>query len=298
PLASVITSISRDHWQQLGPTLGHIATEKAGILKPQCPAIIGPLPPEAEIAVAQRISQLNCPAYWVQPATPLDAHTLQYQPSLASPLSSSPAPSTPYSSLTYSIPLLGDHQRINSALAIATGNVLKSQGWAISSDQIRAGLAKTIWAGRLQWVQWRGMKMLVDGAHNQGSAAALRRYVNELPQPIYWVMGMLKTKDHEAIFRELLREGDRLALVPVPDPTSAQPQDLAYVAQNCCPNLQDCQTYPDIWGLLDQLASRSSSLSAPSGLNAGHNPSGGTIVLCGSLYLIGYIFGSLLPANI
>ncbi|NER00301.1 MAG: bifunctional folylpolyglutamate synthase/dihydrofolate synthase, partial [Cyanothece sp. SIO2G6] len=42
PLASVITSISRDHWQQLGPTLGHIATEKAGILKPQCPAIIGP----------------------------------------------------------------------------------------------------------------------------------------------------------------------------------------------------------------------------------------------------------------
>ena len=42
PLVSIITSISRDHWQRLGPTLADIAREKAGILKPNCPAIVGP----------------------------------------------------------------------------------------------------------------------------------------------------------------------------------------------------------------------------------------------------------------
>src|SRR6476646_9084330 len=48
PLVSVITSISREHWQRLGPTIADIAGEKAGILKPNCPAVVGPLPPEAQ----------------------------------------------------------------------------------------------------------------------------------------------------------------------------------------------------------------------------------------------------------
>ena len=68
PLATVITSISREHWQVLGPTLTDIATEKAGILKPNCPAIIAPLPPEAKAVVEARIQQLNCPTVWVKPA--------------------------------------------------------------------------------------------------------------------------------------------------------------------------------------------------------------------------------------
>jgi len=50
PLVSIITSISREHWQQLGSTLADIAREKAGILKPGCPAV-GPLPPAAEAVV-------------------------------------------------------------------------------------------------------------------------------------------------------------------------------------------------------------------------------------------------------
>ena len=48
PMVTVITSISWEHWQKLGPTLSHIAGEKAGILKPRCPAIVGVLPPEAK----------------------------------------------------------------------------------------------------------------------------------------------------------------------------------------------------------------------------------------------------------
>ncbi|MGH2412512.1 MAG: bifunctional folylpolyglutamate synthase/dihydrofolate synthase, partial [Microcystaceae cyanobacterium] len=59
PLVTIITSISREHWQQLGSTLTEIATEKAGILKPGCPAVIGHLPSEAKIVVDSRIQALN-----------------------------------------------------------------------------------------------------------------------------------------------------------------------------------------------------------------------------------------------
>lgn len=290
PLASVITSISRDHWQQLGSTLGHIAMEKAGILKPECPAIIGPLPPEAERAIAQRIQDVPCPVYWVQPATPLDPPTLQYHPPRHSPLLA------PHSPLTYTIPLLGDYQRTNSALAIATSQVLQSQGWKISTDQIRTGLAQTTWAGRLQWVQWNGLKILVDGAHNQASAAALRRYVDQLPQPIHWIMGMLETKDHEAIFRELLRGGDRLSLVPIPAAASTSPTDLAQLAQQCCPTLHTCQIGTDILALLDHLATQPPPEADQLPTDASPRAPQGTLVLCGSLYLIGHVFSTLLPS--
>ncbi|MEB3336056.1 MAG: Mur ligase family protein, partial [Leptolyngbyaceae bacterium] len=68
PLVTVITSISREHWQKLGPTLADIARQKAGILKPGCPAVIGSLPPEANAAIAQRINELGCPVIYPEAA--------------------------------------------------------------------------------------------------------------------------------------------------------------------------------------------------------------------------------------
>ena len=67
PLASIITSISREHWQRLGDTLTKIASEKAGVIKPECPAIIGQLPLEAQQVVKEKVAQLNCPTTWIEP---------------------------------------------------------------------------------------------------------------------------------------------------------------------------------------------------------------------------------------
>lgn len=68
PLVTIITSISRDHWQKLGPNLTDIAREKAGIFKPGCPAVIGILPPDAEEVVRSRALELECPIVIPQPA--------------------------------------------------------------------------------------------------------------------------------------------------------------------------------------------------------------------------------------
>jgi dihydrofolate synthase/folylpolyglutamate synthase len=261
PLVSVITSISREHWQRLGPTVADIAREKAGILKPNRPAVVGSLPPEAKAVVAARIEELNCPAIWVEPAKLL--------------ATSSETRWAKYQEIDYPLPLLGDVQLINSALAIASIQILQQQGWKISLEAIQQGMAKTRWLGRLQWTTWQNRSLLVDGAHNPAAAKVLRQYVDTLNKPVVWVMGMLSTKDHEDIFKILLRPGDRLHLVPVPDHSSAEPEVLAHLAQNICSQLTQCQTHQDLFIALQKVWDEPIETES-------------LVILCGSLYLIGY----------
>jgi dihydrofolate synthase/folylpolyglutamate synthase len=263
PLVAIITSISREHWQRLGPTLADIAGEKAGVLKPGSPAVVGKLPPEAREVVEKRIASLGCPAVWVDRSCPI---------------SSPPGESldfASYNGLEYPLPLLGEVQLLNSAIAIAAIQVLQEHGWSISIEAIQRGMAETKWPGRLQWITWRDRRLLIDGAHNPAAARVLRQYIDSLNvESVTWVMGMLSTKDHADVFQELLRGGDRLYLVPVPGHSSAIPEELAAIAESICPNLESTQTYPELFAALERVVKEEENL----------------IVLCGSLYLIGHFF--------
>ncbi|MEG4229177.1 folylpolyglutamate synthase/dihydrofolate synthase family protein [Microcoleus sp. N9_B2] len=262
PLASVITSISLEHWQILGPTVADIAGEKAGILKSKCPAVLGELPESARIVVEKRIQELDCPATWVKPAIDLGQGFAEYQLNQNA------------DKIKYQLPLLGKIQLMNSAIAIATLQTLQNQGWQISPTAIENGIAKTQWPGRLQQTTWKNRKILIDGAHNPAAAIALREYVDRLnnhPSPINWVIGILATKDCDDILKALLKKGDRLYLVPVPDQNSSSPAELAALAQIICPELTLCQAFSDLTTALD---------AAVTGDNL--------TILCGSLYLVGY----------
>jgi dihydrofolate synthase / folylpolyglutamate synthase len=167
-------------------------------------------------------------------------------------------------------------QLMNSALAIATLKALRQQGWTIFNEAIQMGMAKTQWPGRLQWTQWQGMKLLIDGAHNPAAAKVLRQYVDRLaPTPVHWLMGMLSTKDHADIFQALLRKGDRLTLVPVPEHSTADPLRLAELARSICPELERCETAVDL----------------VEGLRLLQDEAAGLKILCGSLYLVGEFLG-------
>ncbi len=269
PLVSIITSLSREHWQRLGPTLADIAREKAGVLKPGRPAIVGPLPPEAKAVVQVRLEELGCPAVWPAPAVPESKGQARY------------------GDVTYPLALLGDHQLVNSAVAIAALQSLRHQGWEIADGAIAQGMAQARWPGRLQWVRWgqapEDYPLLIDGAHNPAAAQVLRQYVDSwwAEQPsatlgTVWLMGMLATKDHSDIFAELLRPGDSLHLVPVPGHETALPEELAAIARSVCPNLSQCEIHDSLGAGLGAIAASSSQLR----------------VLCGSLYLIGHFLAS------
>lgn len=273
PLVSVITSLSREHWQRLGPTLADIAREKAGVLKLGRPAVVGPLPAEAEVVVQARLVELGCPAVWPAPAVSIGEGQARY--------------GSGNEVITYPLALLGEHQLTNSAIAIATLLTLRAQGWHIPDVAIAQGMGQARWPGRLQWVTWRQeaaeYSLLLDGAHNPAAAEVLRQYVdswwaNQLGHSAgtTWLMGMLATKDHRDVFAALLRPGDALHLVPVPGHETAVPADLGTIARSVCPDLAQCQVHQ----------------SLRDGLIAIAQPSAHLKVLCGSLYLIGHFLAT------
>lgn len=273
PLVSVITSLSREHWQRLGPTLADIAREKAGVLKRGRPAVVGPLPAEAAAVVQARLAELSCPAVWPAPAVSLGEGQACY--------------GSGNEAITYPLALLGEHQLTNSAIAIATLLSLRAQSWTISADAIARGMGQARWLGRLQWVTWGqksvGYPLLIDGAHNPAAAEVLRQYVDRWwasqsgnPAGTAWLMGMLSTKDHRDIFAALLRPGDALHLVPVPEHETAAPEDLAAIARSVCPDLVQCEVHDSLGDGLAQLGQSSTPLK----------------VLCGSLYLIGHFLAT------
>lgn len=265
-LVSVITSLSREHWQRLGPTLADIAREKAGVIKSDCPVVVGQLPTAAKEVVLTKARELAAPVTIVEPARELKVSA------------SKRIRWARYHNIEYPLPLLGDIQLSNSAIAIATIEILQQQGWNIPELAIQTGINKTRWQGRLQWTTWNNRSLLIDGAHNTAAAIALRQYVDTLDKPIVWVMGMLSTKDHEDIFKVLLKPKDELHLVPVPDHSSAEPETLAALATQICPNLSQCQTEPDVFTALNTV------------MATGEDISDKIVVLCGSLYLIGHLF--------
>lgn len=283
PLVSIITSISREHWQQLGPTVADIAREKAGIIKAGCPVVVGQLPLDAKQVVLTRAQKLDCPTYIPQPALQLDEGWAQY----SSIFESKP--------IKYPLPLAGQIQLFNSALALAALEILQKQGWQITEGAIIQGMALTKWPGRMQWTQWQynntNYKLLLDGAHNPAAAVVLRNYIDSLNlKSVSWVMGMLSTKEHDEVFKALLRPNDRLYIVPVPDHSSAKPDELAKLATQIC-SLKSCQTYTDLQSALNA-AFALSELNYFDFDNFTDKAPSDLVVLCGSLYLIGHFLGT------
>ncbi len=223
PLASVITNIQYDHQKWLGETLASIAAEKAGIIKPGIPVITAAEAAEALQVIAETARRQNAPLTTLPPAE-------MQRPPLN----------------TIQLPLLGQHQRMNAAVAVATVRALASQ-IPVSDDTIRAGLSRVHWAGRLQLVtRPTGQKILLDGAHNVGGAgilaAAMKEYFPSAEPTL--VLGILRDKDWPGMCEILAPLARRILLVPVPSERSATPQELAEACRRANPGAQviECQS--------------------------------------------------------
>jgi dihydrofolate synthase / folylpolyglutamate synthase len=214
PLAGIITNIQYDHQKWLGETLASIAAEKAGIIKPGIPLITGTEAPEALRVIEQTARNRRAPLTVVSPS---ETH--------CSPLES------------IQLPLLGQHQRMNAAVALAAVRALASQ-IPVGEDCVREGLVKVHWPGRLQVVvESSGRKFLLDGAHNVSGAeilaAALRDYFPGAAPAL--VLGILRDKDWPAMCQILAPVASRILLVPVHSERTAEPHGLAEVCSRFNP---------------------------------------------------------------
>ncbi len=274
PLVSAIVSIGRDHWQRLGDTLAAIAGEKAGILKRDRPAVVGILPEEARQTVADRIEALNCPTIWAEPAIWVEEESPDFDE----------LPVAQWRGLRYPLPLLGEFQRQNSAVALAAIEQLRTQNWNIPDAAIRQGMATVRWAGRMEWLAWNDRPFLLDGAHNVEAARHLRTYLDRVApeRPVYWAIAMLSVKDIAGVLGALLRPGDRLFAFAVGGHSSAAPSELIETAEQICAEI-DAIACDSLTAALDAALGAESDKSERAALTA----------FCGSLYAVGDAYRDL-----
>jgi dihydrofolate synthase / folylpolyglutamate synthase len=257
PLASVITNIAFDHQQWLGDTLARIAAEKAGIIKPGVLVVTATDAPEALAVIRAAAAMANAPLVAVglpdAGRPPLDAIEL---------------------------PLLGEHQRLNAALALAVVRELQPQ-MPVADVAVHEGLAGVRWAGRLQVLRApEGPVTLLDGAHNSAGALALaaalaRHFPGRKPALI---LGVLRDKDWQAVCRALAPLADPIILVPVASKRTATPEELfaACTAGHPGVRLTVCHTLAEALALTAAEPFR---------------------LIAGSLYLVGEAIVLLVGAN-
>lgn len=168
PDVSVITSISYDHTAILGRTLGQIAREKAGILRPGRPAFLAHQRPAAARALREACGAVGAQCVIADP-------------------------------WPGQVALAGAHQHQNAGLAVAAARALH----ATDQPTLAAGLARVHWPGRFERV---GDDVVLDGAHNDASAVALATTLRHeyRERQVFLVLGLNRDKDARAVLSPLL----------------------------------------------------------------------------------------------
>lgn len=264
PKVTVITNIAFDHTHILGETLDKIAREKAGIIKPGVPVISG-----VEISqparVVEEIAEANsAPLYMLQrdfrllegPSGEFCVKTWRRQ----------------YRGLRLS--LLGAHQRVNAAVALAALEALSDTlGFSLTEEEIRQGLAYVRLRGRIEVLLERPI-VILDVAHNPSSLRALR----ETLQTHYpsrrkiFVIGMSKDKDLRGSLGEILPAASRVVFTKIVHPRGARPEELRKITKEAFPQL-NVEVEPDVQRALK----RAARLMGPEDL----------LCITGSFYLAG-----------
>lgn len=223
PIACAITTIALDHQEYLGRTEEAIAYEKAGIIKPSVPVVIGKMGPEAG-EVMRRVAAAQPAPLWklgsefsVEGDGP---ERFAYK-----------GPAWAFEGLHCG--LAGQHQLDNAACAIAlleAGG--QSEAW-VDEESVRKGLRAVKWEGRLEVIE-EYPRVLLDGAHNPAAAVALARYLEEFlahhpDSRIILLWGMMRDKDHRQFIAPLLPLVSEIVLTQAGLARSATVQELRQV---------------------------------------------------------------------
>ncbi len=273
PLLSVLTPIAMDHMQFLGTSLAAIAAEKAAILKPGVPAIIGPQMDAAAAVIAARAQDIGAPLFQAgqEWSSALAGDGMEYRDGAgATPL---PLPA-----------LAGDHQVENAGIAVAAARACVEADFSISDAALAEGLQKVCWPARLQRLSRGpllsllppGAELWIDGGHNAHAGAALGRWAAGQPRPLALVVGMVATKDPEAFLEHLAPYADMLCAVPIPGSAAAlSPAALVAAARRV--GIEKSFAAEDPGAAICHIVAAGSPVSR--------------VLIAGSLYLAGEVLG-------
>ena len=259
---AVITNVDLDHQKYLGDTIEQIAQEKAAIIKPRNRVVTGA--EGAALAIVEDHARAARAQLW---ALGRDIHVESTSRGWDGHLVTVTGPGFEHSELR--LPLVGDYQPINAALAVASAHLLEK----VTDDDIRNGLASTVWPGRLQVIASEP-RVILDGGHNPAAmmkaGAALRRLIGT--ERLTAVFAMLSERDPAQLLAALrtLNPDDVVFTEPASAAGHAVSADV--LAQLYGPHGH--ATVPAAAAL-----ERAREMAGPEG----------DVLVCGSLYLVGEI---------
>ncbi|MEM7748583.1 MAG: folylpolyglutamate synthase/dihydrofolate synthase family protein [Pseudomonadota bacterium] len=277
PRLNIITPVSIDHADKLGDTIGQIAFEKAGILKPATTAVIAAQSEDALASIHQTAERVG---------TRLVQHGVDYDSfeergrlifQNEERLLDLPLPN-----------LVGQNQITNAGTAIAAYLELKGNAPAANATEegpIEAGLSQADWPARFSrlagtelntWVS-DDMELWLDGGHNPAAGVVLARTLADLDEraakDTYLIVGMMNQKDIKGFLEPFAGLIRAMRTIAIPDEqNSATPEELADVANGLS---IPATTSTDLRAALAELNELKSGAKR--------------VLICGSLYLAGHV---------
>ena len=223
PAVSVITPVSLDHTAILGDTIGEIAADKAGIIKPGMPVVVAPQFPDAKSAIRAAAAEQSAPVAWIGDAVAWEVGAVSLDGQELTIHSQRDA-------YHVRLPLLGDFQGLNSAVAVGAVEALTGVGYEVDRHAVVKGLATAEWPGRLEVLR-RDPTVIADGAHNDHSVATL---LNTLPAyapdcRLTVVAGFSRDKRVDAMVKLLAERCDRVIATRSRHPRSMRPEEIVDV---------------------------------------------------------------------
>jgi dihydrofolate synthase/folylpolyglutamate synthase len=279
-LICAITPISYEHTHILGSTLKEIATEKVGIIKDRKQKtenrrqIVVTAPQRSTVLeiIRRRAKEVGATLIEVgkdicikRKYTEINEQIFNLKGIIAD-----------YPGLK--IRLLGEHQIVNAAVAVACAESFRFFGIDISQAAIRKGLEHTFWPGRLQVISQRP-KIILDAAHNRTSAKALKEALGKFFkfQDLILVFAVSQDKDVRGMLSELEPCASRIILTRAQNPRSLKPE----VIQRFIKTRSKSVILTESSAQALQVAQRSAKQDD-------------LILICGSLFLLGEILGTVL----
>ena len=275
PLVGAITTIDLDHQTFLGDTIGAIAFEKAGIIKPGMAVVSGETKPDADEVIARVAGEQGALLIRARDGSRLTATMEQGRTVVTIE-----TPAGRYGPL--SLGLRGRHQADNALVAVRILEAVAGRTIAVPRAAIVSGLESARWRGRLDLVtRADGARILFDGAHNPAGARVLAAYLEETrPAGLPLVFGVMRDKDAEGMLATLLPRVTSLVLTAPANPRAADPSSLAALARR----LGGC-------GSIEVEPSPSRALAAA----LTRAPE---VVVAGSLFLVGELLAEVDPSAV
>jgi len=262
PALTVLTPIGLDHMELLGATLETIASEKAGILKPGVPVVVGPQDPRALAVISARAREVGADVLRELPTATihaLDAHgsDVTFDVPGVGPVRTR-------------LPLLGRHQVANAQLALAAARVFAP---VLTAEQIEGGLEHARWPGRFE-ASPAEPRLYWDGAHNPQGVATLRAAWREVlgDAPGVLVLGLSEDKDADSMLKALQGPWRRVVAVAARSPRARTPDDVARRVTAAWPGVPVTPAASVAEGV-----ARALSMLEP----------GERVLACGSLFVVG-----------